>query len=59
MKRLNSQHGLVRELMGDTIVHSFVPIDQVESVADMATGTGCVYIYISILQVKRKENLTR
>ena len=32
--------------MGDTIVHSFVPIDQVESVADMATGTGCAYIYI-------------
>ncbi|PYH38097.1 class I SAM-dependent methyltransferase [Aspergillus neoniger CBS 115656] len=39
-ERLDSQHRVLVRISGDTLIHPSIPIEDIRSVADIATGTG-------------------
>lgn len=46
--RLNKQHLLLTEVVNNQLIHESIPRDRIQAVADVATGTGFVYLSVCV-----------
>ncbi|KAL3478738.1 hypothetical protein BJX99DRAFT_269006 [Aspergillus californicus] len=55
--RLNNQHDFLLKVSGNDLIHPSIPIDSIESIADIATGTGIWIKEVSSFLSTRKPRV--